>query len=330
MKTRWKRWLAWALVLAGLALAARALQHFPWGGVWSALASASLGWIAASTVLLVLSLLAKGGGWHLLMTGGRLAGLRESERAHMLGAATMALTVSVGAEAVRVGAVVPRLKVPVERAVAAAAWSRIAETISLVLLLIPASLLAMPASFQHLRLPALALSVAAIVVVALLLAPGLRRRLLLPALLRKFPERWRTRVGRVASVGGGRPMIGALALAALNWLLQWGSYDAGMRAVGIHVPLAASLAVIVAVNLGGLLHLTPGNVGVLQAGTVLVLGAFGVVAADGMAAGLVLQAVQTLPPILIGVALVGSPWKTLRELGSQGEDASGAGPVEVL
>jgi len=322
----------WALVLGGLALAARAMQHFPWSQVWGTLAGAGPGWIAVSTVLAVLSLLAKGGGWHLLMTGGRAAGLRESERAHMLGAAAMALTVSVGAEAVRVGAVVPRLGVPVGRAVAAAAWSRIAETISLVLLLLPAALLTMPPDFQHLRLPAIALSVVAMVVVALLLAPGLRRRLLLPALLRKFPERWRERVGEVASVGGGRPMSEALALAMLNWLLQWGSYDAGMLAVGIHVPLAASLAVIVAVNLGGLFHLTPGNVGVLQAGTVLVLGAFGVAAADALAAGLLLQAVQTLPPILIGVALVGRPWKVLREFGSaDGDgDASSSGPVGVL
>ena len=330
MKARWKRWLVWALVLAGLALAARAMAHFPWSGVWGALRSAGPGWIAVATVLAILSLLAKGWGWHLLMTGGRLAGLRESERAQMLGAATMALTVSVGAEAVRVGAVVPRLGVPVSRAVAAAAWSRIAETISLVLLLLPASLLAMPASLRHLRLPAVALSIVAVVIVALLLAPELRRRLLLPALLRKFPRRWRARVGRVASVGGGSPMLGALALAALNWLLQWGSYDAAMRAVGIHAPLIASVAVIVAVNLGGLFHLTPGNVGVLQAGTVLVLGVFGVTAADAMAAGLVLQAVQTVPPILIGVALVGSPWKLLREPGPQGEDASDPGPVGAL
>lgn len=323
MTSRWKMWVVWGLVVVGLVLAGRALEAFPWGRVWNAMAGASPGWIAVSALLAVLSLLAKGGGWHFLMRGGHWRGLGESERAQMMGAAAMALTVSVGAEAVRVGAVTPRLGIPLSRAVAAAAWSRIAEAITLVLLLLPATLLAMPASFRELRLPAALLAAAAVLLAALLLAPGLRRRLLLPALLRRFPERWRGRLGRLAAVGGGRPMAGALALAMTNWLLQWGSYDAGMRAVGIHVPLIASLAAIVAANLGGLLHLTPGNLGVLQAGIVVVLGAFGVAAADALAAGLVLQAVQTLPPILIGVALAGSPWKLAREFGS-----SGRGPAD--
>ncbi len=309
MKARWTSWLKWAALLAGVLLAARALAHFPWSGVWQALAGANVGWIALSAILLVLSLLAKGAGWHLLMTGGSRKGLMESLRAHMLGAAAMTITVSVGAEAVRIGAIVPRLGIPARRAVAAAAWSRVAEAIALILMLLPASLVTMPASLRHLRLPAAALSVAAMVAVALLLLPALRERLLLPALLARFPERWRDRMGEAAAIGLDRRMVGPLALALLNWLFQWGAYGAGILAVGIQAPPIAWLAVIIAVNLGGLLHLTPGNVGVLQAGCVFMLGPFGVTAAAALAAGLLLQAVQTLPPLLIGAVLLGSPWR---------------------
>jgi uncharacterized membrane protein YbhN (UPF0104 family) len=319
---RWKRWLKWGALAVGTILAVRALEHFPWRRVWHALAAADPGWVLVAAVLSVLSLLLKGWGWHLLMMGGRGAGLRESLRAHMLGATAMVLTVSVGSEAVRVGAIVPRLGVTLQRAVAAAAWSRIAEAIALVGLLLPASLLAMPPELQHLRFPAAVLAAVAVVVVALLLAPGLRRGLLLPALLRLFPPRWRERVGEITAVGVGTHMAGPLLLALLNWLAQWASYDAAMRAVGIHAPPSAALAVIVAVNLGGLLHLTPGNVGVLQAGTVLTLGAFGVAAADALAAGLILQAVQALPPILIGAALVWRPWRSWRPVAPVDVDAA--------
>lgn len=312
MKLRWKSVLKWSLVLAGLLLAARAMEHFPWHRLWDALASADPGWIAVSALLTLASLLAKGWGWHLVMTGGSSRRLATSQRAHMLGVAASALTVSVGAEVVRVTAVVRWLDVGVRRAATAAAWSRIAEGCTLLILLLPASLLAMPERLGRLRLAAAGLAVLALVVVALLLRPEYRQRLLLPLLMRRFPARWRDRLRQIAAVGSGPHMLGPLSLAMLNWLLQWGAYDTAMRSVGIHAPAAASLAVMVGVNLGGLLRLTPGNIGVLQAGSVVILGLFGVAAADALAAGLILQGVMTIPPALVGVALVGSPRKAWR------------------
>ena len=58
-------------------------------------------------------------------------------------------------------------------------------------------------------------------------------------------------------------------------------------------------------NVGGTLRLTPGNVGVIQGAVVLGLAPAHVPAAQAVAAGLALQAVQVLPVLAVGIALLG-------------------------
>ncbi|MEO6058327.1 MAG: hypothetical protein ABIQ49_16000, partial [Gemmatimonadales bacterium] len=78
---------------------------------------------------------------------------------------------------------------------------------------------------------------------------------------------------------------------------------------------------LVLANVGGILRLTPGNVGVLQGAVVLALAPLGVEAARAVAAGLALQAVHVLPVLVIGIALVGR--HGLRELGRRREVEAG-------
>jgi phosphatidyl-myo-inositol alpha-mannosyltransferase len=60
------------------------------------------------------------------------------------------------------------------------------------------------------------------------------------------------------------------------------------------------------VNLSAILPATPSNVGVFQAATAVVLGAYGVSAGPGVAYGIILQAVEVVTALSLGVpALLG-------------------------
>jgi uncharacterized membrane protein YbhN (UPF0104 family) len=79
-----------------------------------------------------------------------------------------------------------------------------------------------------------------------------------------------------------------------------------LRAVHVEVTPLGALTALVAANVGGALRLTPGNVGVFQGSLMLALAPFHVPADAAFAAGLVLQAVQTLPVLAAGTWLAGA------------------------
>jgi uncharacterized membrane protein YbhN (UPF0104 family) len=58
-------------------------------------------------------------------------------------------------------------------------------------------------------------------------------------------------------------------------------------------------------NVAGILRLTPGNIGVMQGSIILGMGVFEIPAANALAAGLALQAVQVIPILAIGIAIAG-------------------------
>jgi uncharacterized membrane protein YbhN (UPF0104 family) len=134
---------------------------------------------------------------------------------------------------------------------------------------------------------------------ALLWLTGTWRRLIV-----RLPARWQ-HVAAIGSVTGTPQLVAPVALGVANWALQWLAYHGSIVAVGIAAPPGAALAALVAANLGGVLRLTPGNVGVLQAAIVMGLLPFGVHADQALAAGLALQAAQVVPTIAAGVAVAG-------------------------
>jgi uncharacterized membrane protein YbhN (UPF0104 family) len=78
--------------------------------------------------------------------------------------------------------------------------------------------------------------------------------------------------------------------------------------VATHIAItpAVSLAALVMANVAGIFRLTPGNFGVMQGSIILGMGAFEIPAANALAAGLALQAVQVIPILAIGIAIVGA------------------------
>jgi len=111
---------------------------------------------------------------------------------------------------------------------------------------------------------------------------------------------------------------GVAAFAQLTaWAVQWLSCYVLLVALGLddRAGLAAAAAVLFAVNVTAVLPATPSNLGVFQAACVAVLTAYGVGAADALAYGIILQAVEIATAIAMGTpALVkeGLSWREVR------------------
>jgi uncharacterized membrane protein YbhN (UPF0104 family) len=103
----------------------------------------------------------------------------------------------------------------------------------------------------------------------------------------------------------GRDAAPAYALSLLAWSGQVGTYALGARAIGVDLPIMAAIAAVVAVNLGGVLRATPGNLGVFQAMYVLAVVPCGIAPSVALSAAIVVQLVQLCSSLLAaGVTLV--------------------------
>jgi phosphatidylinositol alpha-mannosyltransferase len=117
-----------------------------------------------------------------------------------------------------------------------------------------------------------------------------------------------------------QPRQAALATAAQlgAWGLQWISCWLLLMALGLdhRVGVAGAAAVLFAVNVTAVVPATPANIGIFQAACVAVLvGAFHVSTPDALAYGIVLQFVELLTALVMGMpALVneGLSWKDVR------------------
>ena len=92
-------------------------------------------------------------------------------------------------------------------------------------------------------------------------------------------------------------------LQFMAWGLQAFAAYALLFALHLHVaaPLATAAGVLFAVNVTAAVPLTPSNIGVFQAACVGVLATSGVAAGDGLAYGVVLQGVEIVTAVALGV-----------------------------
>jgi phosphatidyl-myo-inositol alpha-mannosyltransferase len=91
--------------------------------------------------------------------------------------------------------------------------------------------------------------------------------------------------------------------------------------------LTAAAAILLAVNVSAVLPATPSNVGVFQAACLVVLAAYGVGAGPALAYGIILQAVELLTALVLGIpALLGEgmTWREIRSSAALESDATGS------
>jgi phosphatidyl-myo-inositol alpha-mannosyltransferase len=101
------------------------------------------------------------------------------------------------------------------------------------------------------------------------------------------------------------------------WALQVLSAYLVLQALGLQrtAGLAGAAAVLVAVNVTAVVPVTPSNIGVFQAACVAVLAGFGVSGGHALAFGIVLQAVEVLTAVGLGLpalAAEGLSWDQVR------------------
>ncbi|MDB5092156.1 MAG: hypothetical protein JWO85_257, partial [Candidatus Eremiobacteraeota bacterium] len=75
-------------------------------------------------------------------------------------------------------------------------------------------------------------------------------------------------------------------------------------AIGIHRPLVAALLILPALDVSGLIPLTPGNIGIASAAIAIAFRAHGIAFDRGLAVGITLQALETAVGLTIGIASV--------------------------
>lgn len=122
----------------------------------------------------------------------------------------------------------------------------------------------------------------------------------------------------LAVLGQARPMAAATGLQLAAWAGQTCACYAVSRALSLQhsIGLSAAAAVLFGVNITAAVPVTPSNVGIFQLATLIVLTTgYGVRTADAVAYGLVLQAVEFLTAVALGVPALlreGLRWGDLR------------------
>ncbi len=334
------------LLLAGLI--AYALSHLNLGRVGHALITATPGWIVLALGLMGLSLLLRSVSWHEALR----AALPETQigwiavtRATMIGVMASAVVPGRIGEPTRIVVLSRRLEGSSRRLLPIVTGTVFSQTlINLLALAILASVTfsSIPLGHGH------AAGIAAVAAVPLALCVLV---LLGPRLLR-VGRRSRSLRVRLASATIARllglarqglivfvtPRHGIASVAAqlLAWTLQWLACYAVVLALGLpaHPQLIAAAAVLLAVNVSAILPATPSNVGVFQAACLVVLAAYGVGAGQAIAYGIVLQAVEVLTALALGIpALLGEglTWRDIRSAReAPGEGGDGELPGELL
>jgi putative heme transporter len=306
---------SWLTLIIGAIAAAFAIRFgfsFPWTDTLNTLADSDWLLLSVAAAGNLLSLAAKAGGWWLLLRRVSPVRLRTAQAATFVGAAVNSISVSVSGEAARAQFAAQRDGVPFSAAAVALALSRVVEALGL-LVFLSLAFVALP-PWPGARDVGLGLGVAVAT-----LAWGYR---LVPwnRVSAKGNRRWYESLLQIAASRDYAGLIGAVALGAFNWFAQWFTYHWSILATHTPTTPAVSLSALVMANLAGILRITPGNIGVMQGSIVLGMHAFKIPAANALAAGLVLQAVQVLPVLAIGIGLMGT--RGFRKLAGRGAEAT--------
>jgi phosphatidylinositol alpha-mannosyltransferase len=319
--------LVTVLLVAGLV--AFALAQLNLSRVGHALIDATPGWIVLALGLMGLSLLMRSASWHEVLR----AALPQTPihwpsvvRATMIGVMGSAVFPGRIGEPSRVFVLSRRLDGSTRRHLPVVAGTVFSQTlINLLALAILLAITFTSVPLLHGKLAGAASALAVPLVICLLVLAG--PRLLARASHSRSPRV--VRAGRTISgllqlarqglVVFARPRFGVTAVGfqLLAWALQWLACYCVMLALGLQSDggLAAAAAILLAVNLSAILPATPSNVGVFQAACLVVLAAYGVGAGQGVAYGIILQAVEVVTALALGVPAVlgeGLSWRDIR------------------
>jgi phosphatidylinositol alpha-mannosyltransferase len=302
-----------AILLAGLVVLA--LSRLELHRISHALITATPGWVALALVLMALSLLLRSASWQQTLRAAlpdTPIGWAPVARATMIGVMASALFPGRIGEPSRVIVLTRRLDGPASRLLPVVAGTVFSQTlINLLALAILAGVTFTGVPLLHGQLSGVTAVLALPLAICALVLAG-------PRLLRVGKRSRSTRVARTANeisrllelarhglVVFARPRYGLTAITCqlLAWALQWLACYMIVLALGLqsHAGLVSAAAILLAVNLSAILPATPSNVGVFQAACLVVLTAYGVSTGPGLAYGIILQAVEVLTALGLGI-----------------------------
>lgn len=316
--TAWRRRALRVAVLLAVAVALALFgRRVDWRSAALVMRAADPLLMAGALTLNLLSLALKGARWWVFLRPLGNVRLPLVLRATFAGASLNNLVVAQGGEGARVLLVSRAAGVSSAGVLAALALDRMLDALSYLVLLVSAAwMLDLPEHIAHWRGAAaatLALSVALLVVLGL----TARRRIptaeqasaITGGRVSGYLRRMR---GGAAIVATPPRLVAALVLSLLAWSLQVATYDLTARAAHLPLPLAGSVAAMLAVGISFLVRATPGNVGVFQVIYALTVRSFGVAEGPAIAVALLIQTLQVIPTIVLGTLaaprlVVGTP-----------------------
>ena len=325
------------LVLTGLA--AFAVSRLDFSRIGHALITASPGWLAMALALMAASLVLRSASWQQTLR----AALPDIAipwpvvvRATMIGVMASALLPGRIGEPTRIVVLTRRLPGTRRLLLAIVTGTVFSQTlINLLALAVLAvvTFTAVPLESGHQSAVAIALTIPLGICILILAGPRL------------LALGERSRHGRVAVAAArvaellrlarrgllvfARPRRGvpAILFQLLAWALQWLSCYSVLLALGLadSAGLAGAAAILLAVNVSAVLPATPSNVGVFQAACLVVLAAYGIGAGPGLAYGIILQAIEVLTAVGLGIPALLGEGLTWSDLRGGVEDSAGEG-----
>jgi uncharacterized protein (TIRG00374 family) len=291
-----------AVVVAIIALLVAFARRVDWRAVVIVARGADTLLLAAALACNLVSLGLKGVRWWVFLRPLGVRSLSLVLRATFAGASLNNLVVAQGGEGARVVIVSRASGVSSAHVLAALAVERALDAVSYLVLLAGAAwLLPLP---EHVVRWRIAGSVVLLAATSALVALGVvaRRAQRAPraSASPRIPSYLRRFVGGVTEVGSPSRIALALLISLAAWTLQVATYHLAAAAAHLPLPVAGSVAAMLAVGISFLVRATPGNVGVFQAVYALAVRPFGVTESDAIAAALLIQAVQILPTLLLG------------------------------
>jgi phosphatidylinositol alpha-mannosyltransferase len=319
-----------SLVLVAVLMAALvvfAVSRLDLHRIGHTLITATPGWIVLALVLMMLSLFLRACSWHQTLRAalpGTQIPWKAVIRATMIGVMGSAVFPGRVGEPSRVLVLARRLDGPTRRQLPVLAGTVFSQT--LINLLALAAMAAVTFSSVPLlngHTAGLVTALAVPLALAALVVAGPR---LLALGRRSRSERLARAANAVAALLKlarqgltvfARPRFGVTAIACqlLAWALQWLACYMIMLALGIHADLSAAAAILLGVNVSAVLPATPSNVGVFQAACLVVLAAYGVGAGQALAYGIILQAVEVVTALALGIPALlaeGLSWEDIR------------------
>ena len=312
MNNKLKRAIRAAITLGILVLLVMFARTIDWHAAWSSMSHASLPILAAAIGINILSVIIKGIRWWLFLRAAGIRSLPLALRATIAGAGLNNVLLANGGDAARVVFVSRSSGVSSATVLASLALERMFDPIGFVVLLVAGILLFdLPAQFDRWRVPAeILLGVIVLLLIFFVYATRHAKPEHMPE-RRARPRSFWGRVkayfvsfGRTARLLASGPRFAMAILLSLgSWAAQLATFALSASAAHVTLPVAGSLACLLAINVGLILRATPGNVGFFQFAYALMAEQFGVSRNDAIAVSLLIQTIQIIPMTALGVAL---------------------------